>query len=54
MQSSANINLLVQDVQHDEKFYHIEIAQDATLEELRCLIAIQSTVDPDRQILTFR
>lgn len=54
MVSQKDITLLVQDIMHDDKFYHIEIAEDATVEELKCLIAIQSTIDPERQVLTFR
>ncbi len=38
----------------DDKFYHIEIDCDATIEELKCLIAIESTLDPDRQVLYYR
>jgi hypothetical protein len=54
MVSQKDITLLVQDITRDDKFYHIQIAEDATVEELKCLIAIQSTVDPERQVLTFR
>ena len=46
--------MLVQDLSKEDKFYHIEIDADATVEELKCLIAIESTVDPERQILTYR
>jgi hypothetical protein len=45
---------LVQDLSHSDKYYNIEIASDATVEELKCLIAIESTIDPERQILAFR
>lgn len=55
MQSStAMLTLLVQDLQKNDKFYNIEIPADATVEELKCLIAIESTIDPERQILTYR
>lgn len=54
MQSSATLTLLVQDLSKADKFYNIEIAADATVEELKCLIAIESTIDPERQILTYR
>lgn len=40
MQSTQTINLLVQDLSKDDKFYHIEIDVTATVEELKCLIAI--------------
>jgi len=46
--------LLVQDLTKEDKYYHIEIDADATVEELKCLIAIESTIDPERQILTYR
>ena len=46
--------MLVQDLSKDDKFYHIEIDATATVEELKCLVAIESTIDPERQILTYR
>lgn len=46
--------MLVQDLTKEDKYYHIEIDADATVEELKCLIAIESTIDPERQILTYR
>jgi hypothetical protein len=46
--------LLVQDLSKEDKFYHIEIDAAATVEELKCLVAIESTIDPERQILTYR
>ena len=54
MQKNQTINLLVQDLSKVDKFYHIEIEATATVEELKCLIAIESTIDPERQILTYR
>lgn len=52
--STTTLSLLVQDLSKDEKFYHIEIESDATVEELKCLIAIESTIDPEKQILSYR
>lgn len=46
--------MLVQDLSKDDKFYHIEIDAEATVEELKCLIAIESTIDTERQILSYR
>lgn len=54
MQSSNQLTLLVQDLSKADKFYSIEVAADATVEELKCLIAIESTIDPERQILHYR
>lgn len=45
---------MVQDLSHNDKFYHVEIDTDATVEELKCLIAIESTIDPERQVLYYR
>jgi len=55
MDSSDNkLCLLIQDQRHEDKFYHIEIESDATVEDLKCLIAIESTIDPEKQVLTYR
>lgn len=48
------MNLLVQDLQKEDKFYHMEVHSDSTVEELKCLIAIESTIEPERQILTYK
>jgi hypothetical protein len=53
-QSSSILNLLVQDLQKEDKFYHMEVHSDSTVEELKCLIAIESTIEPERQILTYK
>lgn len=44
----------MQDLSANDKFYHIEVDVDATVEELKCLIAIESTLDPERQVLYYR
>ena len=38
----------------NDKFYHVEVDVDATVEELKCLIAIESALDPERQVLYYR
>ena len=32
----------------------MEVHSDSTVEELKCLIAIESTIEPERQILTYK
>ena len=32
----------------------MEVHSDSTVEELKCLLAIESTIEPERQILTYK
>ena len=38
------IALLIQDLRMDDKFYHVECEPDSTVEDLKCLVNIQSEV----------
>ena len=48
------ITLLVQDLREDDKFYHVECEPNSTVEDLKCLINIQSNVEVEKQELFFR
>ena len=47
------IALLIQDLRQDDKFYHVECEPDSTVEDLKCLITLQSQVDVEKQELFF-
>ena len=53
-QQTTMISLLIQDLREDDKFYHIECEPDSTVEDLKCLINIQSQVEVEKQELFFR
>ena len=53
-QPSAMITLLIQDLREDDKFHHIECESDSTVEDLKCLINIESQVEVEKQELFFR
>jgi len=36
------ISLLIQDLRTDDKFYHVECELESTVEDLKCLINIES------------
>jgi len=40
--SSQMIALLIQDLRVDDKFYHVECEPDSSVEDLKCLINIES------------
>ena len=42
------ISLLIQDLQQNDKFYHIECEATATVEDLKCLINIESNIAVER------
>ena len=42
------ISLLIQDLAHNDKFYHIECEATATVEDLKCLINIESNIAVER------
>ena len=48
------LNLLVQDLAKEDKFYHIEMDSTGTVEELKCNISIASGLDTERQVLYYR
>ena len=48
------ISLLIQDLQQNDKFYHIECEATATVEDLKCLINIESNIAVERQVLYFK
>jgi hypothetical protein len=48
------MELKVQDLSKTNVFYNIECEPDATVEDLKCLITIQSGIDLERQVLYFR
>lgn len=52
MQESQTLHLLVQNFSEEGKFYNIAIHSEATVEELKCLIAIESAIEPERQTLS--
>lgn len=54
MVSTQKLSLLIQDLRSDDKFYHIEVEADATVEDLKCLIAIESGIEPESQRLSYR
>jgi hypothetical protein len=35
-------------------FYHVEVDDDATIEDLKCLITVQSNVQVEQQVLYYR
>ena len=41
-------------MREDDKFYHVECEPDSTVEDLKCLINIQSQVEVEKQELFFR
>ena len=41
-------------MREDDKFYHVECEPDSSVEDLKCLINIQSQVEVERQELFFR
>lgn len=44
-QPNAMISLVIQDLRFDDKFYDIECEHNSTVEDLKCLITIQCSVD---------
>ena len=48
------LNLLIQDLGKDDVFFHIECEDSATIEDLKCLITIQSNIPVEQQVLYFR
>jgi uncharacterized ubiquitin-like protein YukD len=49
------ITLLIQNItKDDDTFYNIECEHDATVEDLKCLIAVESGLDIEVQLLQFR
>lgn len=48
VQPSRMITLLIQDLAKDEIFYHIECDDDATVEDLKCLITVQSNIQVEQ------
>jgi hypothetical protein len=48
------LSLLIQDLGKDEVFYHVETDGDATVEDLKCLITVQSNIQVEQQVLYFR
>ena len=51
---SAMISLLIQDLAKNDTFYHIECEANATVEDLKCLINIESSIEVERQVLYFK
>lgn len=41
-------------MRHDDKFYHIDVETASTVEDLKCLIAIESGIDVEKQVLSYR
>jgi DNA damage-inducible protein 1 len=54
MVSTQKLSLLIQDLRSEDKFYHIEVEADSTVEDLKCLIAIESGIEPESQRLQYR
>lgn len=52
-QPNAMISLVIQDLRFDDKFYDIECEHNSTVEDLKCLITIQCSVDVEQQELFF-
>ena len=48
------ITLLIQDLNKDDVFYYVECDDDATVEDLKCLISVQSNIQVEQQVLYFR
>ena len=48
------ISLLIQDLQKEDVFYHVECEPDSTVEDLKCLITVQSSVEVEKQVLYFK
>ena len=48
------ISLLIHDLGKDDVFYHVECEETATVEDLKCLISIQSNVGVEQQVLYFK
>ena len=42
------ITLLIQDLQKSDAYYHIECEANATVEDLKCLINIESGIEVER------
>jgi len=48
------ISLLIQDLSKEDVFYHVECEDTATIEDLKCLISIQSNIGVEQQVLYFK
>ena len=54
VQADGNqVRLVIQDLRENNKFYNITCDADATVEDLKCLICIESQVEIERQELFF-
>ena len=42
------ITLLIQDLNKDDAYYHVECEANATVEDLKCLINIQAGLEVER------
>lgn len=51
---SAMISVLIQDLAKADKYYHIECEASATVEDLKCLINIESNIAVEQQVLYFK
>mmetsp|Transcript_7426 Transcript_7426/g.8992 ORF Transcript_7426/g.8992 Transcript_7426/m.8992 type:complete len:160 (-) Transcript_7426:922-1401(-) len=47
------ISLVIQDLRFDDKFYDIECEHDSSVEDLKCLITLESQVEVEKQELFF-
>ena len=55
VQTQAKVlNLLIQDLGKDDVFYHIECEDTASIEDLKCLITLQSNIQVEQQVLYYR
>jgi len=47
------VSLVIQDLRFDDKFYDIECEHDSSVEDLKCLITLESQVEVEKQELFF-
>lgn len=48
------LSLLIQDLSKDDKYYHIECEPTASVEDLKCLISVVSSIEVEAQVLYYR
>ena len=48
------LSLLIQDLSKDDKYYHIECEPTASVEDIKCLISVESGIDVEAQVLYYR
>ena len=50
----ANLTLLVQNLTKDDVFHSLEVERDVTVEDLKCLLEIESQIPVSEQALFFK